>query len=180
MESKFLGVTTKLDITLTTGKRSHNALDVAVLSRVGLLCDRVGSLLYSTVCSLCYVFDTVYRYVYTLSTLSMHTCVLLSSTFYQFLSFQPQNNTLHHSTQNTMISTIFLKITENIHKRCLMELHIVMLQDTCTYMHSSLLAKDDDPLTMDSHPWLAKMIHIKLINFSAPFSMLCFTNLREN
>lgn len=59
MESKFLGVTTKLDITLTTGKRSHNALDVAVLSLVGLLCDRVGSLLYSTVCSLCYVFDTV-------------------------------------------------------------------------------------------------------------------------
>lgn len=63
MESKFLGVTTKLDITLTTGKRSHNALDVAVLSRVGLLCDRVGSLLYSTVCSLCYVFDTVYSMI---------------------------------------------------------------------------------------------------------------------
>lgn len=63
MESKFLGVTTKLDITLTTGKRSHNALDVAVLSLVGLLCDRVGSLLYSTVCSLCYVFDTVYSMI---------------------------------------------------------------------------------------------------------------------
>lgn len=54
-----------------------------------------------------------------------------------------------------------------------------MLQDTCTYMHSSLLAKDDDPLTMDSHPWLAKMIHIKLINFSAPFSMLCFDHQSE-
>lgn len=49
------------------------------------------------------------------------------------------------------------------------------------YIYASyLLAKDDDPLTMDSHPCLAKMIHIKLINFSAPFSMLCFTNLREN
>lgn len=180
MESKFLGVTTKLDIMLTTGKRSHNALDVAVLSLVGLLCDRVGSLLYSTVCSLCYVFDTVCRYVYILSTLSMHTSVLWSSTFYQFLSFQPRTTpcTIPHKIRWSV--TIFLKITENIHKRCLMELHIVMLQDTCTYMHSSLLAKDDDPLTMDSHPCLAKMIHIKLINFSAPFSMLCFTNLREN
>lgn len=111
MESKFLGVTTKLDLTLTTGKRSHNALDVAVLSLVGLLCDRVGSLLYSTVCSLCYVFDTVCRYVYILSTLSMHTSVLLSSTFYKFLSFQSQNNTMQIDQQHFIENylRIFLK-----------------------------------------------------------------------
>lgn len=82
MESKFLGVIIKLDITLIIGKRFYNVFDVVVLLFVGLLCDRVGFLLYSIVCFLCYVFDIVYRYVYILSILFMYICVFLFFIFY--------------------------------------------------------------------------------------------------